>query len=202
MCRHLCGLLTPPSETELAEAFVTTVPKRFEFWSGKVDLTNLGEDGSVGADTTTVRYPFRCTIAFDRNALVSYGDRDYSATVMLNGFRLEAWGQALASERLPDRRYLHTPDRIDEYMTAAAATVSRVWPQIDNPNPSLLGQVAEIAGDLPRHERLDEAQIAFAAKDYPRVVDLLTPLEANLFRSDARRLAKARKKTGEHRSVA
>lgn len=194
MCRHLCGLLTPPSEPELAEAFATSAPKRFEFWSGDVAMVNLTEFEAEPADHMTVRYPFRCTFAPERPAEVSYGERDYSATVMLNGFRLEDWNRTLTSETLPDRRYLHTPDRLDEYLTVASVSVARLWPQIERADTDLLERVAEVAGDLPRHERLDEAKLSFAAKDFDRVIELLEPLEDNLFQSDAKRLTKARKR--------
>lgn len=194
MCRHLCGLLTPPSEPELAEAFATSAPKRFEFWSGDIAMVNLTESGTEPASAMTVRYPFRCTFTLGRPAAVSYGDRDYSATVMLNGFRLEDWNSTLTTETLPDRQYLHTPERIDEYLTAASASVARLWPQIERADTDLLECVAEVVGDLPRHERLDEAKRSFAAKDFEKVVELLEPLEADLFQSDAKRLMKARKK--------
>lgn len=195
MCLNLCGLPTPPSESELAEAFATTVPKRFEFWSGNLTMVNLGVE-EAAADVDSVRFPFRCSMAFDRPVVITYGERDYSAAVKVHGQRLEHWLAALSLPSLPDHRYLHTPARIDEYASAAARAISEHWSLLEAPGEGLVTTVSDAAEDLPRHERLDQAQAAFADKNFERVVELLSPLEGELFRSDERRLVKARKKTG------
>jgi hypothetical protein len=199
MCLNLCGLPTPPSEAELTEAFLTTVPKRFEFWSGETSVWNLTDGEAEPTDVELVRYPFRCRMLFDDEQVhpvqVSYGDRDYSATITVHGRRLEDWLAALSQEQLPGYRYLHSPARMDEYMTAAAASLSRHWDRMAEPDADLIAAAAQAANDLARHERLDQAQVAFAAKNYSRVVELLGPLEGELFRSDQKRLDRALRKT-------
>ena len=195
MCLNLCGLPVPPSESELAEAFATTVSKRFEFWDGSVTHSNVVENGRTPADPETVRFPFVSTMTFDRPVEVSYGGRDYAARVSVHGRRLEHWLAALEAPSLIANRFLHSPARMDEYFTAAAVALSEYWPRLEDPSRHLRDRSATLADDLPRHERLDQAQVEFAAKNFALVVELLAPLEGSLFKSDQKRLDKARRKT-------
>ena len=208
MCTKECGQLQPPDERELIEAFEIAMNDAFAFLGPEHHLEPeplsvfTADPDRQPVDRDDAEYPFVAVQEFTGShhpVRITYGERAYQLNLEVgaigSGYHsIDAWLNALGLQPGPEEHSgVSTPTSLARHARRLARALRDHFESIREAGPSVLDRLATSVVS-PLHQVRDEANLAFAAGDYPTYVRLLAPHVGSLTATEQRKLEFASQK--------
>ena len=223
-------MTSPPSSSELVQAFFDDARAAFEpmvsagtgRWGER--LRQVTDHGLETAVPDKLEGLFIAECDFETSDLIgkiSYGDREFLIETVVGPlgpsrpYGLWEWANALGAPDLVPRetQFVFQRERMRDIVVRMANAVLTLRVEIAGARPEVVERIerarAEVQADWQARSRewdhrhaSAQADDAFRAKDWKRVIELLETIQDPLSPAESKKLAYARKQAADHRNGA